>query len=279
MFDGYYWPFWKSQNISYVTSEPGGSVYVDDTTSVSRIFSGRLSYSKGALLLHMLRWVMGNEAFFGACRNYLNDARLKYGFAGTSDLIAHLEAVSGRDLTEFMNDWYYGQGYPSYNIICKQIAAGDYEIEIRQTQSHASVQFFEMPVPVRFYGSGKDTTIVFDHTSNAQLFRVYPEFEIDSVKFDPEQWIISANNNVTFSEKPEVTEVYPNPVIDFLRISLSENNLKGLVITDISGREVNAVYAIQGAGISLDARDLSSGMYIARITTNSGTRVVKFVRQ
>ncbi|MBK6962542.1 MAG: T9SS type A sorting domain-containing protein [Bacteroidales bacterium] len=279
MFDGYYWPFWKSQNISYVTSEPGGSVYVDDTTSVSRIFSGRLSYSKGALLLHMLRWVMGDEAFFGACRNYLNDARLKYGFAGTSDLIAHLEAASGKDLTEFMNDWYYGQGYPSYNIICKQIAAGDYEVEIRQTQSHASVQFFEMPVPVMFYGSGKDTTIVFDHSSNAQLYRVYPEFEIDSVKFDPEQWIISADNRATFSKKPDVSEVYPNPVVDFLRISLSESKLIGLIITDFSGREMNAVYAIQGTGISIDARELSSGMYIARITTNSGTRVVKFIRQ
>jgi aminopeptidase N len=279
MFDGYYWPFWKSQNINYVTSEPDGSVFVDDTTSINRIFSGRLSYSKGALLLHMLRWVCGNEAFFGACRNYLNDARLKYGFAGTSDLIAHLEASSGKDLTEFMNDWYYGQGYPSYNVKCSQIAAGDYEVEIRQTQSHASVQFFEMPVPVKFYGSGKDTTIVFDHTSNAQLFRIYPEFEIDSVKFDPEQWIISADNRVSFSKKPEVSEVYPNPVFDFLRISLSESKLNGLIITDISGREVNAVFAVQGAGISIDARNLPSGIYIARITTNSGTRVVKFVRQ
>ncbi len=279
MFEGYYWPFWKSQNISYVTSEPGGSVYVDDTTSVNRIFSGRLSYSKGALLLHMLRWVCGNDAFFGACRNYLNDTRLKYGFAGTSDLMAHLEASSGKNLNEFMNDWYYGQGYPSYNIICNQIAAGDYEVEIRQTQSHASVQFFEMPVPVKFFGSGKDTTIVFDHTSNAQLFRIYPRFEIDSVKFDPEQWLISAANNVTFHEKPEVSEVYPNPVVDFLRISMPEGKLNTLTITDFSGRQVNAVYAIQGAGISIDARNLSSGMYIARIHATSGIRVVKFVRQ
>jgi aminopeptidase N len=32
LFDGYYWPFWKKQNISWVTSQPGGSVHVDDTT-------------------------------------------------------------------------------------------------------------------------------------------------------------------------------------------------------------------------------------------------------
>ncbi|MHC1778299.1 MAG: M1 family aminopeptidase [Lentimicrobium sp.] len=279
MFDGYYWPFWKSQNISYVTSEPGGSVYVDDTTSVSRIFSGRLSYSKGALLLHMLRWVMGNEAFFGACRSYLNDARLKYGFAGTSDLVAHLEAASGKDLTEFMNDWYYGQGYPSYNIICNQIAAGDYEVEIRQTQSHASVQFFEMPVPVKFYGSGKDTTIVFDHTSNAQLFRIYPEFEIDSVKFDPEQWIISADNSVTLTRKTEVVTMYPNPVVDFLRISIPGNNLEDFAVFDCLGRSVNLSYKQEGAGLSIDARELKSGLYFIRIKVGGEYQVIKFIRK
>jgi hypothetical protein len=31
-------------------SEPGGSIYVDDTSNVGRIFSSRLSYKKG------LRW-------------------------------------------------------------------------------------------------------------------------------------------------------------------------------------------------------------------------------
>ncbi|MFH1119939.1 MAG: M1 family aminopeptidase [Bacteroidota bacterium] len=276
LFDGYYWPFWKSQNISYVTSEPGGSVFVDDTTSVSRIFSARLSYSKGALLLHMLRWVCGDEAFFTACRNYLNDPRLKYGFAGTSDLKAHLEATSGNDLTEFFSDWYYGQGYPSYDIICNQLATGDYEVEIRQTQSHSSVSFFEMPVPVTFFGSGFDSTIVFDHTSDAQVFRVNPDFEVDSVRFDVDQWLVSESNRISLIRKLHVS---PNPVNDFLHVSHPGKTLEDFAVFDCLGRNVNLSSTPEGIGLRIDTGKLKAGLYFIRIKTGDEYKVIKFIRQ
>jgi len=279
LFDGYYWPFWKSQNISYVTSEPDGSVYVDDTTKVSRIFSGRLSYSKGALLLHMLRWVCGDNAFFAACRNYLEDPRLKYGFAGTSDLKAHLETAAGIDLTEFFNDWYYGQGYPTYNIICKQVAAGDYEVEIRQTQSHASVSFFEMPVPVKFSGSGKDTTIVFQHTFNAQKFRIYPEFEIESVKFDPEQWLVAGPSVDTLFRKTELAGLYPNPSMDYIRVMAAGVQPDDIVLFDCAGREIRAGITMSGPVARIDVSGLSAGWYLIRLSTAKESKMMKFIRQ
>ncbi|MFN3786031.1 MAG: M1 family metallopeptidase, partial [Thiothrix sp.] len=74
---------WLRNKIASVTSQPGGSVWVDDTTSVNRIFNGRLSYDKGGMLLHMLRWKLGDTHFFQGVRNYLNDPRLAYGYAKT----------------------------------------------------------------------------------------------------------------------------------------------------------------------------------------------------
>lgn len=278
MFDGYYWPFWKSQNISYVTSEQGGSVYVDDTTSVNRIFSSRLSYSKGALLLHMLRWVCGDQVFFTACRNYLNDINLKYSFAGTAQLKAHFEAASGKDFTEFLNDWYYGQGFPSYQVRCYQLAAMDYKVEIGQTQSHNSVSFFEMPVPVRFSGVGRDTTIVFQHITNPQVYVIYPGFEIESVTFDPDQWLVSASNLDTLIKKSDIVEIYPNPAIDFLRVSLPGKEPVDLMLTDNCGREVSAAYVSEGLGISIDVGNLAAGMYFIRINTGREIKVVKFIK-
>ena len=50
--------------VNNITSSPGGSVKVDDTTSVGRIFDGRLSYNKGSHLLFMLRWKLGDDVFF-----------------------------------------------------------------------------------------------------------------------------------------------------------------------------------------------------------------------
>jgi hypothetical protein len=132
---------------------------------------------------------------------------------------------------------------------------------------------------MKFYGSGKDTTIVFDHTSNAQIFRIYPEFEIDSVKFDPEQWIISADNMVTLERKTEVVTMYPNPVTDFLRISIPENNLEDFAVFDCPGRSVNLSYKQEGTGISIDVRELKAGMYFIQVKMGGVYKLIKFIRR
>jgi aminopeptidase N len=137
-------------NLDYVVSEPGGSVKVDDTTSVGRIFDGRLSYSKGAFLLRMLRWTLGDTNFFMGIKNYLNDPKLRYGFARTSDLKAKLEAASGKDLTYFFDQWFTGEGYPSFTVKWSQDAANKASINISQTSSNSSVNFYKVPLALRF---------------------------------------------------------------------------------------------------------------------------------
>ena len=69
------WNGVKTSKINSITSQPGGSVYVTDTTDLSVIFDGRLTYNKGFYLAHMLRWMVGDSAFFQACRNYLAGSR------------------------------------------------------------------------------------------------------------------------------------------------------------------------------------------------------------
>ena len=55
---------WRKSLVNDITSQTSGSTFVTDTTSVSRIFNSRLTYRKGALLLHMLRYKLGDEVFF-----------------------------------------------------------------------------------------------------------------------------------------------------------------------------------------------------------------------
>ena len=85
-------------------SLPDGSVKVNDTTSTGRIFDGRLSYDKGAYLLRMLRWTFGRQPLFKGISGYLNDPKLRYGFATTADLQRNLEAVSGQSLGYFSSN-------------------------------------------------------------------------------------------------------------------------------------------------------------------------------
>jgi aminopeptidase N len=183
----------KSLNSS-ITNSPDGSVWVDDTTNVSRIFSSRLTYNKGAYLLHMLRWVLGDTLFFRGIRQYVNDPKLAYGFARTSDLKRNLEQVSGKDLTEFFNDWFFNQGYPSYTVKWNQDFNNKVIISVSQTTSHPSANYFEMPLALKFKSGSQEKTIVVNNIKNNEFFSEQIGFKADTVIIDPEYWILSRNN-------------------------------------------------------------------------------------
>lgn len=272
-----WWNIWRPQMVSYITSEPGGSVYVEDIQDVSRIFHPRLSYAKGAWLLHMLRWVMGDEPFFAAIRNYLADPNVAFGYATQDDLIYHLEQEADTSLTEFFNDWYYGEGYPSYHIDCNIQTETHAWITINQSQSHSSVDFFEMPVPVRFKNKDQDTTIVFDNQADGQMVFKEIGFTPDSVFVDPEYWLISANNSTTVRENPikeSVVIFAPNPVNERVKVFSAKavEDVKlfhpdGTLLMDMGKPAENPFY--------FNFMHRSSGVYLFRFQFEDGSALTK----
>ncbi len=258
-----FWPQWKTSTSNSATSQPGGSVFVDDTTSVNRIFSGRLSYNKGAYLLHMLRWITGDEAFFAACKDYLTLPGTAYDFGHTEELQAYLEQRSGKDLDEFFADWFFGQGFPSYNLRWSQ-QSDSLIVWLGQTQSHPSVSFFEMPVPITVMLNGTETTIVLDHNVQDQRFS-FPigNTNVDSIRIDPELWLLSRNNTITeittSSFDPLAQEKYvafPNPAKDFIEIIPVEGISKADLI-DVVGKNWSASLS---SG-RVDVSGIPSGFY------------------
>lgn len=274
------WYAWKAGKIQGIVSQPGGSVSVSDTTSVGRIFSSRLSYSKGAYLLHMLRWKLGSNTFFNGLKSYLADPKLAYGYAYTADLQHHLETVSGQSLQTFFDQWFYGEGYPTYQVNVSQ-NVGNQVGSIFQTTSHPSVSFFEMPVPIRFSGQGQDTVLVFDHTFSGQQFTINLPFKIESVTVDPDLWLISANNNTVVSTydllDPAIAlDVFPNPVADQLMWSIPAGwSIEAVSIINTSGAIVQSV---QGNIHTLATTALPSGLYTFQVQTDRGIVVKKFVK-
>ena len=272
---------WKANKINNITSQTGGAVYLTDSEAlnVGRIFSGRLSYNKGSMVTHMLRWVMGDTAFFQALRNYLNDSNLSYGYAITDDLVAHLEAEHGASLTEFFNDWLYNQGYPTYSIQAQNFGSGQAKIILNQTQSHPSVSFFEMPVEVRLTGSnGQIHDVILNHTFTGQEFIVPVPFLVTGVEFDPNRHIISRNSIATLSnnsfEWEDSIVLYPNPSNDLVSIQMPTNisiekvsfyNALGQKVMDSEGQNIN---------ISL----ISNGVYLVEIKTNEGIIHKNFIK-
>ena len=282
-----------------VIREPGGSVFVYDTTSVERIFDARLSYSKGAILLHMLRWEMGDEPFFRALNNYLYDPLLANGYARTDDLIRHLEAAADTTFTEFLNDWLYGEGFPTYTIEVTPplhltpstldirhstldpplVTSYELQVTVYQETSHPSVDFFEMHVPIRVFGGGSYRDFRLKHEYSGQSFLLDPGFPVERVEFDPDRWICTANPVITGVEELRVAgeiELFPNPAGDELFVKIPAGVSGSLQIIDIHGRTVWETEVVDNghpAGAPLVTGDVirvntsafKNGMYIMKI--------------
>jgi hypothetical protein len=254
-----------------VRKEDDGSVYVYgfDTTDVSRLFSGRLTYKKGALVLRMLRWKLGDDMFFQACRAFLNHPQTSYGFATTEDLRSIFEQESGQDLEKFFSDWIYSQGFPIYQSSWRtnnNLA----EVTIKQSTSHPSVRFFDLPIPLRFSNDIHDTTIVVTQASNVSVHHIKLPFTPSTMEFDPEMKLLSKNsvfhadggfNNIT---------LYPNPGNSQLTLLFSPHQIEEVRLSDLLGRLViEEELVIKGtAEYTVDVSHLITGTYVVEARGN-----------
>ena len=274
---------WKQSKVNNITSLPYGSVYLSDadTLSVSRIFSSRLSYNKGAMVLHMLRKKVGETAFFQGMQNYLDAPELAYNFAKVEDYKSAMETASGQDLTEFFNDWLYNEGYPSYEVHWNQIGS-QVNIQVLQTQSDPSVSFFEAPVPIRIVGTlGEVEDVLLDNISNGQYFSEAVGFIVDHLEFDPDVDLISKNNTVLLSTDENMLEsaikLYPNPISATLFLSVPEDvEVSEIQVFNTVGQ---LVFKRSTYDQSLSFQGLSSGMYFVELNTNRGKVFKKVLKK
>lgn len=272
----------KDGMINFITSSPTGNVYLTDAqaTNVNRIFSSRLSYNKGAMVLEMLRFKMGDTAFFQALRNYLADTNLAYKYAVTDDLKSHLETVYGQPLTEFFNDWIYNQGYPTYSITAQNWGAGQAKFVVNQSQSDPSVTYFEMPVPIRIFGAnGQQADIIVNNNVNGEEFIVNVPFPITSFEFDPDKHIISRNSTTTLGQEifdnNTAISVYPNPSSDEVHIQMpSSIVLEKVTVYNNLGQKV-----IENSISDFSVTTLSTGVHYIEIQTSEGIFHKRFIKK
>ncbi|MDH6253130.1 aminopeptidase N [Chryseobacterium sp. H1D6B] len=265
----------------FITSSPGGSVYVADSNlnSIGAIFSGRLSYSKGGYVLRMLKWILGDAAFYQAIQDYHSRPNLAYNYARTSDLNASLLLSTGKDFTGFFNDWIYGEGYPTYDIRWRQSPDQNLTFKVSQTQSSPTVSFYEMPLPVKVNGTGGQVAyLTLDNTSNNQYFLKSVSFPVASVQFNYEYQILEKNSTVTKDNTLSTASfdldtfgLYPNP-------AKNELYLKGVdkpseyTIYFIDGKLVTK--DVYQPGKTINISKLIPGTYIFKINDKN----IKFLK-
>ena len=112
----------------------------------------RHSYQKGGRILHMLRAYTGDEAFFAALKKYLEDN--SYGAAEVHHLRLAFEAVTGKDMNWFFNQWFLDKGHPSLDISYEyDEASGEAIVTVEQKQNFETTPLYRLPVEIDIYTS------------------------------------------------------------------------------------------------------------------------------
>ncbi len=140
------------------------SVYVTDTSNMATIFTPAVFvYERGAMVINMMRTLLGDTKFFQALQNIQTDPLLKGGNAFTADIKRHMEDVSGLDLTTFFNQWIYEKGFAEYSNAKWNNLGKIISFQLSQTARYSALSHFDMPVAIRIQGSNPvtmDTTII-----------------------------------------------------------------------------------------------------------------------
>ena len=263
-----------------------GTIYVENPSSNSQIFSAGLSYNKASWVLHMLRHKVGETMFFDILKSYASNDSLSYNAASTSDFQKVCEDISGLDFEQFFQQWIYGERYPKYELSWWHEGNGIYNVKIDQVQSY---NFFSMPIDLKFSGSAGpslvDTTIVIENNNSSQLYEFSGfNFLVENVMLDPENWILK---EATYSvneidnilpDRVEVEKAFPNPFNSKVKLSFYINPQFGdthvsVNIFDSRGKIIESLIDnefMPGYHTTFwNANGKSSGVYFIQLATDN----------
>ena len=195
-------------------SDPSGTVYVYLPLSINEIFDEDLSYLKGGWVLHMFRHVVGDQTFYDILAAYR--ALYSGGTATTQDFEDVAEAVTGRDLSWFFQEWIYGPGVPSYGYAWRPIVVdGQGYVELYVEQAYDfPYSVFTMPLDVQTSdATGSHMHVVWNDDWAEHLLFPVESTTVTDVVLDPKPWILWNNRSHTsFVEgPPKIVTMNPAP--------------------------------------------------------------------
>ncbi len=267
-----------------------GTIYVEDTTSVSSIFNGSLSYAKASWVVHMLRHVVGDSLFFKGIQEYGD--RYRFKSAVTEQFQEIMEEISGKDLDFFFERWIYGELYPIYEVVYSQ---SDNNLLVRINQIQSS-DVFKMPIDVKVkYDDNSEQLWVVQNTQKSELFTLAlpASSTVESIELDPDNWILKKISEIRFDPSPDTTgnisipkefylyPVFPNPFNAgvAIRFDLENEGEVQLNIFDILGNQVwqesgdfvSGTHFIKWDGKDQIGNSVHSGTYVVEV--HNGTLI------
>ncbi len=210
-------------------------------------------YPKGAAILHMLRRMLGDDAFFAGVRLYMN--RHALGTVETNDFRYAMEEASGLGLEWFFDQWCYRPGTPRLTVDVRYDAATrELSLSVDQTQqidARTPAFRFELPVFVRTAAGERTWKIDVREKSTSwraeldgppEIVAVDPSLDVlkvADVKKPMGLWLAQVSGGPTLVARHEAIEALaghddPDTIALLSRIILDDSSRQALRRTAIS---------------------------------------------
>ncbi|MCL5992214.1 MAG: T9SS type A sorting domain-containing protein, partial [Bacteroidetes bacterium] len=243
-------------------------------------------YFKGAAVLGMLRYELGDSIFFGAIREYLD--RLALGNSTTDTLEKIFEEYSGKDLRRFFQLWVLMPGWPILEI---HETVSEYnnnvDVYIVQIDSLTHLLYENLPLEMKI-----------EYVNDSIEYRMISiNGLVTTIKLNPEIKIrrISYNNGPTLRTLAEIRTsivrvdeisnitsnilVYPNPANNYVRLLLKDiyvkANLKIYNSLCEEVKELNFETEKNNEMKLIDVSDIPSGVYFIVVYSGKNTDTVR----
>jgi aminopeptidase N len=177
----------KKQIENFHVKNPQYRIIHDNLNDMNQVTSSH-TYQKGSWTLHMLRGMIGDEAFWKGIRSYYS----KYynSNATTTDFKREMEEASGKSLTDFFEQWLYKPGTWQLNGSW-QYDTKKKEINITLEQVQTDGSLFKMPLQIAVISQdGKQVIHTLQLNEKQNKFTVPAETAPDKIILDPNQWVL-----------------------------------------------------------------------------------------
>ncbi|MBV6479526.1 MAG: hypothetical protein HGGPFJEG_02300 [Ignavibacteria bacterium] len=248
----------------YFSGNPGWAIYNPQwavtTPPLNELFNTAITYYKGACVLHMLRYTLGDSMFFNVIKSYATDSAggFKHNSVATDDFISKASSATGEDLSWFFNEWVKEPNHPVYQnqYIFYNIGGGIWKARFNAKQTQTNSVFHKMPIVLKFsFTTGSDTTIRVMNDINNQKFDFYFNRQPTGIVFDPDNDIVlkqgtTSLNNAAPSQIKAAIQGYYNEMTDMHNMN---DSVKVILRSNVSP------YSVSDSGIViLDSASLTA---------------------
>lgn len=284
---------------TYLSGNPGWAIANPDwainTPSANVLFNYAITYMKGSTILHMFRYVVGDDIFFQAIKDYATDeVNFKYKSSVISDFIIKMNESTGQDLTWFFEQWLYQPNHPVYeNVYDIEEQDNNWKLTFTTQQVQTNAGFFKMPIEIKIiFADNSDSVVRMMNNENNQVFILNFDKEPVDVIFDPNNEIVIKESDthvgLTHTESNHdviLHPIQPNPVYNSATIPVTLTQQAHLTVNlyDNFGRYLlnitNAQYTAGEHNILFNSSSLAPGIYFIEVTTQQGATTQRLVIQ